>query len=109
MISRSDWEPLPKPTLSPFAPGYLSLRRFFTAAMWCVPALRVPLVHSQIKTTFDKTPCRSCVRASLGRGVVVVQGAPVTSVTVVSYKNLFCTVTLLLRGVAALRRGGMMA
>ena len=25
MISRSDWEPLPKPTLSPFARGYLSL------------------------------------------------------------------------------------
>ena len=46
MISRSDWEPLPKPTLSPFARGYLSLCRFFTAAVWCVPALRVPLVHS---------------------------------------------------------------
>ena len=28
MISRSDWEPLPMPTLSPFAPGYLSLCRF---------------------------------------------------------------------------------
>ena len=51
MISRrSDWEPLalPTPTLSPFAPGYLSLCRFFTAAVWCVPALRVPLVHSLI-------------------------------------------------------------
>ena len=48
MISRSDWEPLPTPTLSPFARGYLSLCRFFTAAVWCVPALRVPLVHSQI-------------------------------------------------------------
>ena len=48
MISRSDWEPLPKPTLSPFARGYLSLCRFFTAAVWCVPALRVPLVHSLI-------------------------------------------------------------
>ena len=48
MISRSDWEPLPKPTLSPFVRGYLSLCRFFTAAVWCVPALRVPLVHSLI-------------------------------------------------------------
>ena len=48
MISRSDWEPLPKPTLSPFARGYLSLCRLFTAAVWCVPALRVPLVHSVI-------------------------------------------------------------
>ena len=46
MISRSDWEPLPKPTLSPFARGYLSLCRFFTAAVWCVPALRVLLVYS---------------------------------------------------------------
>ena len=36
------------PTLSPFARGYLSLCRFFTAAVWCVPALRVPLVHSLI-------------------------------------------------------------
>ena len=48
MISRSDWEPLPKPTLSPFERGYLSLCRSFTAAVWCVPALRVPLVHSLI-------------------------------------------------------------
>ena len=48
MISRSDWEPLPTPILSPFARGYLSLCRFFTAAVWCVPALRVPLVHSLI-------------------------------------------------------------
>ena len=48
MISRSDWEPLPKPTLSPLERGYLSLCRFFTAAVWCVPALRVPLVHSLI-------------------------------------------------------------
>ena len=45
MISRSDWEALTTPTLSPFARGYLSLCRFFTAAVWCVPALRVPLVH----------------------------------------------------------------
>ena len=28
MISRSDWEPLPTPTLSPSACGYLSLCRF---------------------------------------------------------------------------------
>ena len=48
MISRSDWEPLPTPTLSPFARGYLFLCRFFIAAVWCVPALRVPLVHSLI-------------------------------------------------------------
>ena len=48
MISCSDWEPLPKPTLSPFARGYLSLCRFFTAVVWRVPALRVPLVHSLI-------------------------------------------------------------
>ena len=31
-----------------FARGYLSLCRLFTAAVWCVPALRVPLVHSLI-------------------------------------------------------------
>ena len=31
------------------APGYLSpCVGFFTAAVWCVPALRVPLVHSLI-------------------------------------------------------------
>ena len=51
MISRSDWEPLPKPTLSPFAlarPGIFLRVGFFTAAVWCVPALRVPLVHSLI-------------------------------------------------------------
>ena len=49
MISRSDWEPLPTPTLSPFARGYLSLCRFFHCRrVWCVPALRVPLVHSLI-------------------------------------------------------------
>ena len=62
MTSRSDCEPLPKPTLSPFAlarPGtFLRVGFFFTAAVWCVPALRVPLVHSLInhfrqkKTTF---------------------------------------------------------
>ena len=52
MTSRSDCEPLPKPTLSPFAlarPGtFLRVGFFFTAAVWCVPALRVPLVHSLI-------------------------------------------------------------
>ena len=32
MISRSDLEALPKPTLSPFARGHLSLCRCFTAA-----------------------------------------------------------------------------
>ena len=52
MISRSDWEPLPPPTLSPFArarPGTFLRVGFFTAAVWCVPALlRVPLVHSLI-------------------------------------------------------------
>ena len=47
----SDCEPLPKPTLSPFAlarPGTFLRVGFFTAAVWCVPALRVPLVHSLI-------------------------------------------------------------
>ena len=51
MISRRDWEPLPTPTLSPFAlarPGTFLRVGFFTAALWCVPALRVPLVHSLI-------------------------------------------------------------
>ena len=52
MTSRSDCEPLPKPTLSPsFAlarPGTFLRVGFFTAAAWCVPALRVPLVHSLI-------------------------------------------------------------
>ena len=66
MISRSDWEPLPKPTLSPFERGYLSLCRFFTAAVWCVPALQVPLVHSLINHFRKKT--EDCVwRATLCR------------------------------------------
>ena len=42
MISRSDWEPLPTPTLSPFAlarPGTFLRVGYFTAAVWCVPAL----------------------------------------------------------------------
>ena len=69
MSSRSDWEPLPTPTLSPFARGYLSLCRFFTAAVWCVPALRVPLVHSLINhfrqneyfyTHFPNYKCLPC-------------------------------------------------
>ena len=44
--------PLPKPTLSPFARGYLSLCRFFTAAVWCVPALRlrVPFILCNLAT-----------------------------------------------------------
>ena len=57
MISRSDWEPLPTPTLSPFAlarPGTFLRVGFFTAAVWCVPALRVPLVHSLINHFFAK-------------------------------------------------------
>ena len=51
MTSRSACEPLPKPTLSPFAlarPGTFLRVGFFTAAVWCVPDLRVPLVHSLI-------------------------------------------------------------
>ena len=47
----ANWEPLPTPTLSPFAlarPGTFLRVGFFTAAVWCVPALRVPLVHSLI-------------------------------------------------------------
>ena len=55
MTSRSDCEPMPEPTLSPFTRGYLSLCRFFTAAVWCVPALRVPLVHSLINHFRQKT------------------------------------------------------
>ena len=58
MISRSDWEPLPTPTLSPFAlarPGTFLRVGFFTAAVWCVPALRVPLVHSLINHFRQKT------------------------------------------------------
>ena len=54
MTSRSACEPLPKPTLSPFAlarPGTFLRVGFFSlppCAVWCVPALRVPLVHSLI-------------------------------------------------------------
>ena len=58
MTSRSDCEPLPKPTLSPFAlarPGTFLRVGFFTAAVWCVPALRVPLVHSLINHFRKKT------------------------------------------------------
>ena len=60
MISRSDWEPLPTPTLSPFAlarPGTFLRVGFFTAAVWCVPALRVPLVHSLINHFRQKVSC----------------------------------------------------
>ena len=49
MISRSDWEPLPTPTLSPFCTRVPFSVSVFTAAVWCVPALRVPLVHSLIR------------------------------------------------------------
>ena len=73
MISRSDWEPLPKPTLSPFARGYLSLCRFFTAAVWCMPALRVPLVHSLINHFRQKRrgvcATRAVRVATMGSGV----------------------------------------
>ena len=58
MTSRSACEPLPKPTLSPFAlarPGTFLRVGFFTAAVWCVPALRVPLVHSLINHFRKKT------------------------------------------------------
>ena len=62
MTSRSDCEPLPKPTLSPFAlarPGTFLRVGSFTAAVWCVPALRVPLVHSLINHFRKKkrAPC----------------------------------------------------
>jgi hypothetical protein len=80
MISRSDWEPLPTrpPSVSPFARGYLSLCRFFTAAVWCVPALRVRLVHSLInhfrqkeKEEKKRGVCatRAVRVATMGRGV----------------------------------------
>ena len=65
MISRSDWEPLPKPTLSPFARGHLSLSRFFTAAVWCAPALRVPLVHSLINHFRQNSRVYACTTRTL--------------------------------------------
>ena len=69
MTSRSDCEPLPKPTLSPsFAlarPGTFLRVGFFTAAVWCVPALRVPLVHSLINHFRKKTLCRCVEHAPL--------------------------------------------
>ena len=68
MTSRSDCEPLPKPTLSPsFAlarPGTFLRVGFFTAAAWCVPALRVPLVHSLINHFRQKRLSPVCVSAS---------------------------------------------
>jgi len=82
MTSRSDCEPLPKPTLSPFAlarPGTFLRVGFFTAAVWCVPALRVPLVHSLINHFRQKSiyicpvcrlssvVCRVCVPRALFR------------------------------------------
>ena len=42
MTSRSDCEPLPKPTLSPFVlarAGTFLCVGFFTAAVWCMPAV----------------------------------------------------------------------
>ena len=68
MISRSDWEPLPTPTLSPFARGYLSLCRFFTAAVWCVPALRVPMVHSLINHFRQKPTPRKVPACNVQKG-----------------------------------------
>ena len=49
--------------------GNLSLCRFFTAAVWCVPALRVPLVHSLINH-FRQNDTRCVTARSLraGRG-----------------------------------------
>ena len=84
MTSRSDCEPLPKPTLSPsFAlarPGTFLRVGFFTAAVWCVPALRVPLVHSLINhfrqnmqlTTHElwHRPARACRFVDKCRSVV---------------------------------------
>ena len=71
MTSRSDCEPLPKPTLSPsFAlarPGTFLRVGFFTAAAWCVPALRVPLVHSLINHFRQKK--ESGFTSLLGRAV----------------------------------------
>ena len=70
MISRSDGEPLPTPTLSPFARGYLSLCRFFTAAVWCVPALRVPLAHSLINHFRQKAKdCDQFIKCVLSTAV----------------------------------------
>lgn len=62
MISRSDWEPLPTPTLSPFCTRVPFSVSVFTAAVWCVPALRVPLVHSLINH-FRKKPYPAVGRA----------------------------------------------
>ena len=70
MISRSDWEPLPTPTLSPFAlarPGTFLRVGFFTAAVWCVPALRVPLVHSLINHFRQSSPRGGCWSHSIQR------------------------------------------
>ena len=48
MIIRSDCESLQKATSSPCTRVPFSVSVFHCAAVWCVPALRVPLVHSQI-------------------------------------------------------------
>ena len=81
MTSRSDCEPLPKPTLSPFAlarPGTFLRVGFFTAAVWCVPALRVPLVHSLINHFRQKSYKRlSPKHAATGiAGQWVLAGSP---------------------------------
>ena len=65
MSSRSDWEPLPEPTLSPFARGYLSLCRFFTAAVTCVVCAcsagtvgsfsNKPLLPKEPRTTLERS------------------------------------------------------
>ena len=70
MTSRSACEPLPKPTLSPFAlarPGTFLRVGFITAAVWCVPALRVPLVHSLINHFRKKTTSVRAFRSTVAR------------------------------------------
>ena len=80
MTSRSACEPLPKPTLSPFAlarPGTFLRVGFFTAAVWCVPALRVPLVHSLINH-FRKNSLPLCGAHLESRPGSWVRGQPCT-------------------------------
>ena len=76
MISRSDCEPLPTPTLSPFARGYLSLCRFFTAAVCGVCLLcgvRVAVGSFSNKPLSPKT-----VRSRLRPGSTEAKSARVT-------------------------------
>ena len=70
MISRSDWEPLPTPTLSPFCTRVPFSVSVFTAAVWCVPALRVPLVHSLINHFRQNFPCAKGVYPVSGWSVL---------------------------------------